>query len=119
MFIITYTSIHTYSANRTKYMHKIKQRPGERFLIFGRDKHTIRRIFSHTQIYKQRYKYSYMHMYIILHTCIQCILTYISKNIHTNIQTYMNMYMVGEDFQYHRRHINPLFPREMRSGSSN
>jgi hypothetical protein len=147
-FVITYTSIQTYGANRTRIYAYI-QKPItsvvpcwgacfnlkkssvlytlEKDSLFLDTKHvatqngkhvaTHKHINSDTDTVTYICTLYYIHTYV--HTCIQCKLTYIPKNIHTYIHTYMNMYTIGKDFQYHRRNINPLFPREMRSGSSN
>ena len=95
-FIITYTSIHTYSANiciQTKaniniqdavricssplrsMIQSLKQKrilhAGERFLIFGRDKHTKLRTYSHSHIH------TYSNTYIVTYICTYYICSYI------------------------------------------
>ena len=119
---------------RSVFQSQKKQRTlhaGERFLIFGgQDKHTKLQTYSHTQthihtaIHTQLHTYVHYTTYIVTYidTYMHTMQTYIhtlKKYINTYIHTYINMYTMGEDFQYHRRHMNPLFPRDMRSGSSN
>ena len=122
-FVITYTSIHTYSANRNPNMcihtksnankhdsvricssllrsmfqsqkQKRTLHAGKRF-IFGRDKHTKLRTYSYIHTYIQQYIHIYINMYILhtMHTYNGYLKTYIHY-IHAYIyDTYIHTYI--------------------------
>ena len=128
-FVITYTSIHTYSVNRIQIYAYI-QKPiasvvpcwgacfnlikklrtpdvVERFLIFGQDKHTKLQTYSHTQTH------TYSNTYIVTYICTYYICSYIQI-------IYIHEYVYdGWRLPVPSTKHKSLFPREMRSGSSN